>query len=116
MRATKRKNSNCASTTSAEPRPVPVRFEFESPTANSVCLAGTFNDWNSSGTEMIRDGTGRWVKEMALPPGAYEYRFVVDGEWADDPQAVETAPNPFGRLNSVLRVCAGAEHTGPADQ
>ena len=45
-----------------------------------------------------------WVKELALPPGVYEYRLVVDGKWLPDPQAGETAPNPFGGLNSVLKV------------
>ena len=39
-----------------------------------------------------------------LPPGDYEYRFVVDGCWCSDPEAKETAPNPFGDHNAVLRV------------
>ena len=26
-------------------------------------------------------------KELALPPGTYEYRLVVDGEWIADPRA-----------------------------
>jgi len=36
----------------------------------------------------------------------YEYRILVDGEWMSDPHAVETVPNPFGGLNSILRVKA----------
>ena len=53
---------------------------------------------------MIPVGEGRWVKELALPPGDYEYRFVVDGAWIPDPLAKETVPNPFGEMNSVLKV------------
>ena len=53
---------------------------------------------------MISLGDGRWRKELALPSGVYEYRLVVDGEWMADPQGRETAPNPFGGLNSVLKV------------
>jgi len=80
-----------------------TRFEFESATAKSVCLAGSFNDWDPAATEMIPDGDGRWVKEVPLSPGAYEYLFVVDGEWVEDPRATESAPNPFNRNNSVVR-------------
>jgi len=82
----------------------PTRFEFESATAKSVRVAGSFNDWNSVGTEMRSDGDGRWAKEMVLPPGIHEYLFVVDGEWVEDPRATESTPNPFNRNNSVLRV------------
>ena len=53
---------------------------------------------------MMPVGEGRWVKELVLPPGVYEYRLVVDGRWMSDPQASETAPNSFGEFNSVLKV------------
>ena len=43
------------------------------------------------------------MTELALPPGTYEYRLVVDGEWIADPSAKETVPNPFGGVNSVLK-------------
>jgi hypothetical protein len=49
-------------------------------------------------------GDGRWIKELTLPPGVYEYRIVADGEWKADPLAREANPNPFGGLNSVLEV------------
>jgi len=51
---------------------------------------------------MVPLGEGRWVKELALPPGRHEYRLVVDGQWRCDPAAVETVPNPFGGQNAVL--------------
>ena len=53
---------------------------------------------------MVGLGNGRWIKELTLPPGVYEYRIVADGEWLPDPLATETNPNPFGGLNSVLEV------------
>jgi len=86
-----------------------VRLEFTHPSAKSVSVAGTFNDWHPGATEMVAVGDGRWLKELALAPGVYEYRLVVDGEWMPDPRASETAPNPFGGTNSVLKVnrCAG---------
>ena len=81
-----------------------VRIEFSHPTAKSVSVAGTFNEWRPGATEMVPVGQGRWLKELVLPPGRYEYRLVVDNEWMADPQATETAPNQFGGVNSVLNV------------
>jgi 1,4-alpha-glucan branching enzyme len=81
-----------------------TRLEFSHPSAKTVCIAGTFNNWHPAATDMVNLGGGRWVKELTLPPGAYEYRLVVDGEWIADPKATETAPNPFGGLNSLLKI------------
>jgi len=86
----------------------PVRLEFIHPTAKSVSVAGTFNDWRPGATEMVSVGDGRWLKELVLAFGVYEYRLVVDGEWMPDPLGRETTPNPFGGLNSVLRIEAAA--------
>ena len=79
-------------------------FEFVSSTAESVAIAGSFNNWQPNATPMIALGQGRWAKDLALPPGDYEYRLVVDGEWIPDLGASETTPNPFGGLNSVVKV------------
>ncbi len=81
-----------------------IRLELLNPAAACVCIAGTFNQWRPEVTRMILLGGGRWVKELVLPSGIYEYRFVVDGQWMADPQAAESVPNPFGESNSVLRV------------
>jgi 1,4-alpha-glucan branching enzyme len=89
--------------------PQQVRVEFNRPTASAVAIAGTFNDWRPEITPMVLLGEGRWVKDLALPPGVYEYRLVVDGRWMPDPLATETAPNSFGEMNSVLRVKGGAK-------
>ena len=56
---------------------------------------------------------GHWMKELALPPGRYEYRLVVDGESMPDPLVHETAPNPFGGLNSVLKVAPRVASAAP---
>jgi 1,4-alpha-glucan branching enzyme len=76
------------------------------PGAQSVCIAGTFNDWHPQVTDMINVGGDRWAKALSLKPGRYEYRFVVDGRWVDDPTASETVANPFGTRNAVLDVSA----------
>ncbi len=83
-----------------------IFLDFTHPTAVAVCVAGTFNDWRPEATPMVSMGDGRWMKQLVLAPGSYEYCLVVDGEWMPDPLAKETAPNPFGGVNSVLRVSA----------
>jgi 1,4-alpha-glucan branching enzyme len=84
-----------------------VHFEFSFPAAESVFIAGTFNDWQPRVTPMIALGQGRWAKDLALSPGDYEYRLVVDGQWQPDPLGAETVPNPFGGVNSIRRVGNG---------
>ena len=86
------------------PQVEPVQFEFTDPTARMVCIAGTFNDWKPEAKPMHPMGDGHWLKETVLPPGTYEYCLVVDGKWIPDPRAKETVPNPFGGVNSVLKV------------
>jgi 1,4-alpha-glucan branching enzyme len=77
---------------------------FYAPTAKAVHVAGTFNDCRSDTTPMEHIGSEEWSARLLLKSGRYEYRFVVDGVWVDDPQAMQSAVNPFGGLNSVLTV------------
>jgi 1,4-alpha-glucan branching enzyme len=85
-------------------QPSAVKIEFRHEQAKAVFIAGTFNDWHPAVTPMISLGDGKWAKELSLPPGRYEYRLVVDGEWWCDPTATEQASNPYGGFNSVLVV------------
>lgn len=89
---------------STKKKPIAVRLEFHDDRARSVCIVGTFNDWNPATTPMLTTSPGQWIKELALSPGIYEYQYVVDGRWINDPHAVKSAPNPFGGRNSVLVV------------
>lgn len=88
-----------------------VRFEFTHPTATTVCVAGTFNNWLPEKKTLHSTGIGNWWKETALPPGVYEYCLVVDGQWMPDPLVTETVPNPFGGRNSILRLSSSPELT-----
>ncbi len=84
--------------------PLVVYFEFSDPTAQKVCLAGTFNDWKPEAGRMTRTESGKWAANLKLEPGTYEYRLVVDGNWRPDPNAVNAVINPFGERNSLLTV------------
>jgi 1,4-alpha-glucan branching enzyme len=80
---------------------VQVEFKLTACEAKSVAVAGSFNDWNAKKTPLRKVGDC-WTASVELPRGRYEYRFVVDGNWVSDPNAKETAANPFGGSNSVL--------------
>ena len=84
--------------------PSGIALKLVAPTAKQVCVAGTFNEWRTNATPLKPTTKGEWRGELKLSPGRYEYLFVVDGEWTPDPAARETAPNPFGGMNSVISV------------
>lgn len=74
------------------------------PRAQHVCLSGEFNRWSPDATPMKRQSDGRWEATVTLPPGRYEYKFVVDGQWVPDVSAKENVLNRYGTLNSVIEV------------
>jgi hypothetical protein len=69
-------------------------------------VAGSFNDWTPEKAPLVPIGNGRWVGDLTVKPGRYEYLFVVDGQWLPDPNAKESVQNPFGGKNSILGVSA----------
>ena len=77
-------------------------INLQSPGATAVSIAGSFNDWSPDAKPMACDTDGCWGVDLTLPPGRYEYRFVVDGQWRDDPNATEYVINPFASRNTVL--------------
>jgi 1,4-alpha-glucan branching enzyme len=86
-----------------------VTFSFKSTEARKVILIGDFNNWNPQKHPMKKKWNemwwnGTWEKTVMLPPGQYEYKFLVDGEWTIDPQNIQTSQNDFGALNSILNL------------
>lgn len=81
-----------------------VRFELDIPEARRVSVTGTFNDWKPRATRLAFIGGTKWFKDLLLAPGRYEYRFVVNGEWVDPPNAKAYVPNPYGGRNAVVEV------------
>jgi hypothetical protein len=83
---------------------VKVTFVPLEPGAKHVFLCGEFNGWASDATPMQRDDAGHWETTLALAPGRYEYKFIVDGNWKHDPLAHVNVWNRNGTLNSVAQV------------
>jgi 1,4-alpha-glucan branching enzyme len=66
-------------------------------------VVGNFNDWEATPLS-DENGDGIWTASIPLPPGRYEYAFVVDGRWwGQDPLADEYVRS-FGEYNSVRYV------------
>jgi 1,4-alpha-glucan branching enzyme len=93
-----------ATRTGERPNEKPVEFILNMPHAHSAAIAGTFNNWDLKRTPMKKDEAGGWKATVWLPPGRYEYRFIVDGQWLSDPKAKESVANSYGSENSVVVV------------
>ncbi|MEW5826358.1 MAG: isoamylase early set domain-containing protein [Candidatus Bipolaricaulota bacterium] len=76
--------------------------------AESVSVVGSFNEWEP--TKLTdEDGDGIWTATIPLPPGRYEYAFIIDGRWwGQDPLADEYVRS-FGEFSSVRYVVGGGD-------
>jgi 1,4-alpha-glucan branching enzyme len=79
-------------------------FILSAPDAGSVKLAGDFTDWEAAARTMRKLKNGNWKTTVSPAPSDYEYRFMVDGEWVDDPACEQSRPNGFGSENCVRLV------------
>jgi 1,4-alpha-glucan branching enzyme len=79
-------------------------FALEASTAKEVMLGGDFNNWDAIAHPMKKDQNGVWKKTLMLSPARYEYKFLVDGRWRNDPKNDQSCTNCFGTLNNVLIV------------
>jgi chromosome partitioning protein len=78
-----------------------ARFEH----ATEVAIAGDFNDWSAAASPMHPGKrNGEWETALALNPGRYRYRLVVDGKWITDPNNQYVETNQFGELNNIVEV------------
>jgi hypothetical protein len=89
---------------SETPKTLNVSFVLVKQEAKRVSLCGDFNGWAADAAPMKQRGDGHWETAVALAPGRYQYKFLVDGEWIPDPLAKETVWNQHGTLNSVVEV------------
>lgn len=71
--------------------------------SKQVILSGTFNNWDEEALRMRRVADG-WEMRLSLAPGVYEYKFIADGKWMEDPANREKRRNQYNTFNSVLRV------------
>lgn len=89
-------------------RPTNQGLLFVQPTnesASTVQVAGDFNGWSPESTTLQRnDELGVFQTCVAVDPGRYRYRLVIDGLWQHDPYNKYVEANPFGELNNVVEI------------
>ena len=78
-----------------------VTFRLRAPQAKLVAVNAGFAQGNQP---MKKDGNGIWTKTVMLFPGKYEYKFLVDGEWKEEPQNDQKCLNSFGTLNNIFKL------------
>ena len=83
-----------------------ITLTYFAPQAASVLIAGDFTRWGTAPVSLVKEDNGVWKTTLALKPGKYQYRLLVDGQWQNDPHCQELQPNEFGSANCVLSVAA----------
>lgn len=63
-----------------------VTFILYRPDAADIKIGGTFNDWKLITMYRNPRDEAMWGVSYTLPPGEYEYKFVIDEEWTPDPE------------------------------
>lgn len=81
-----------------------VVLTVQAPGAKEVYLAGEFNNWKLDENSRMEQVNGCWIKHLDLSNGKYRYRFVIDGNWSEDPANPLTQLNTYGTLDSLLEV------------
>jgi len=84
--------------------PEGLLFVAHFPNAQYVGVAGDFNNWNPQRMSSDAQDGDTFRTLVALKPGKYRYRLVIDGRWQADPHNLYSEPNPFGELDSVVEV------------
>lgn len=73
--------------------------------AKKVIVAGSFNKWNEHLFKMNKVDDG-WELTLKIKPGVYEYRFIVDGRWMEDPGNPHKTRNEYHEYNSLIDIKA----------
>ncbi len=60
-------------------------FRLSKPEAQSVSVAGEFNEWHAQA--MNKQADGSWALKISISPGSYGYKFLIDEkDWIFDPK------------------------------
>lgn len=78
-------------------------FSYYAPCAKEIFLAGDFNGWKKRATPLIKGKDDVWRIILELKPNrSYDYKYIVDGNWVNDPNNEDLNPDVVGGANSVI--------------
>lgn len=86
------------------PKLTEITLTVKAPEAKEVYLAGEFNNWKLDENSRMEQNNGNWSKRINLNNGKYRYRFVIDGNWSEDPNNPLKQVNPYGTMDSLLNI------------
>lgn len=81
-----------------------VKFIWPDDDARRVYLVGDFNKWDERSLPMRKRRGRGFELELAIPPGKYTFKYLIDGIWWNDPDADDYARNSWGSEDSVILV------------
>jgi hypothetical protein len=85
-----------------------VLFILPAPEAKTVSIVGSFSEWEPLPlSDDDRDGI--WTADLPLPPGRYEYAFIIDGRWLGQDPSADEYIRSFGEYSSVRYVGGGGD-------
>lgn len=94
-----------AATTEAEVKETEVTFSFHAEKGKEIYVAGEFNGWDPTTQKLVYQADeGVYLAKVALKPGDYQYKFVIDGIWCADPENANSVANDQGTFNSIVSV------------
>jgi len=87
---------------------IKVPIHLRAPGCKRASLVGSWNSWGQRYDLARMDHTrtsqdGDFLGLLALPPGRYEFKFVIDGVWQTN-EAWPVAKDKRGILNNILEV------------
>jgi predicted esterase len=88
-------------------KPIQVKegflFSYYSPGAKEIFLAGDFNGWKRRESPLVKGKDDVWRTVLKLEPNrSYDYKYIVDGNWVNDPNNGDLSPDVAGGANSVI--------------
>jgi chromosome partitioning protein len=86
------------------PRINAITLTLKAPQAKEVYIAGEFNNWKLDDKSRMEKTNGCWTKHLSLDKGKYRYRFVIDGNWSEDPANPLKQLNPYGAMDSLIEI------------
>lgn len=87
-----------------------VVFQYISPSARNVSVAGEFNNWEykpdqARAIRLKKNEQGIWEARAKIVSGRYQYKYVIDYQsWILDPNNPYTVSDDAGNINSLLIV------------
>lgn len=82
----------------------PVKFSLHSKQADSVFVAGSFNNWSGNFNPLKKENDSTWSTTLYLEPGYYYYKLIVDDQWIPDPANDWKINDGGDSFNSIVKV------------